>query len=147
MTGVSFTVPGVPIGKGRARVATIAGRARMYTPAKTVDYEALVAKEAKIAMLMDSLFLGPVDVILEINLPIPVSWSQKKQRAALLGEIRPTGKPDADNTIKAIFDGMNKVVWKDDAQVVYVAASKRYSLQPRVVVLVRETDMEASDAR
>ena len=147
MTSIAFTVPGVPVGKGRARVATIAGRARMYTPAKTVSYEAVIAQEAKIAMLTDTLFLGPVDVTLEINVPIPATWSQKKRRAALYGEIRPSGKPDADNVIKAIFDGMNKIVWKDDAQVVYVAASKRYSLLPRVVVVVKDTELEASDAK
>ena len=31
-----FTVPGPVVGKGRPRVSTIAGHARMYTPAKTL---------------------------------------------------------------------------------------------------------------
>lgn len=66
---------------------------------------------------------------------IPVSWSLKKQRAAALGELRHTKRPDLDNVVKAIKDGANGVVWKDDSQVDDVRASKRYG-QPRVEVEV-----------
>lgn len=149
MTIIAFTVPGVPIGKGRARVATFAGRARMYTPAKTASYEGLIAHEARIAMDGRDLIAGPVDVLLEIKVPIPASWSQKKQRAAQAGDVRPTGKPDIDNTCKAIFDGINQVVWKDDAQVVSVTARKRYAMVPGVHVLINETEIgqETSNAK
>lgn len=140
--GVTFTVPGVPIGKGRPRVSAAAGRARMYTPAKTVGYEGLIAHEARIAMNGRDLIAGPVDVSLDIAVPIPASWSQKKQVAALSGHLRPTGKPDIDNTCKAIFDGINQVVWKDDAQVVHVRASKRYALVPGVRVFIIETELD-----
>lgn len=141
MSAVAFTVPGVPIGKGRPRVSTIAGRARMYTPAKTVSYEGLIAHEARVAMGDRELIAGPVDVLLEIKVQIPASWSQKKQRAAQAGEVRPTGKPDIDNTCKAIFDGINQVVWRDDSQVVNVTARKRYAQVPGVHVLIKETEL------
>lgn len=39
---------------------------------------------------------------------------------------------------KAIFDGMNGVVWKDDVQVVEVRKRKRYAETPGVVVIVKE---------
>lgn len=141
MTAVIFTVPGVPVGKGRARVATIGGRARLYTPAKTASYEGLIAHEARIAMGGQPLMLGGVEVVLDIAVPVPASWSKKKQRAALAGEVRPTGKPDIDNTCKAIFDGINQVVWKDDSQVVAVTARKRYAETPGVVVQVTELEL------
>ncbi len=38
--------------------------------------------------------------------------------------------------IKAILDGLNEVAYKDDAQVVNVSASKYYSDDPRVEVIV-----------
>lgn len=141
---IAFTVPGVPIGKGRPRVTTVAGSARMYTPAKTASYEGLIAHEARTVMGDRDLFAGPVDVLLEIKVPIPASWSKKKQRAALDGDLRPTGKPDIDNTCKAIFDGINQVVWRDDSQVVSVTARKRYALVPGVHVLITETELEAA---
>ena len=46
MTGVSFTVPGEPIGKGRPRATTRAGHAALYTPKKTANYESLIAHAA-----------------------------------------------------------------------------------------------------
>lgn len=146
MTCIAFNVPGVPIGKGRARVSTIGGRARMYTPAKTVSYEALVSHEAGVAMAGQPLILGSVWAWLEISVPIPASWSKKKQRAALAGKVKPTGKPDIDNTCKVIFDGINQVVWKDDSQVVSLTAIKRYAEVPGVRVVIGE-DKEMSDAK
>ena len=46
ITNVAFVVPGEPQGKGRARVGKINGHARMFTPAKTVAYEGLIALAA-----------------------------------------------------------------------------------------------------
>ena len=47
---VEFFVPGQPVGKGRPRATVRAGRARLYTPAKTEKYEARVALFAQQAM-------------------------------------------------------------------------------------------------
>ena len=75
-------------------------------------------------------------VELEIRCPVPASWSQKKQRQALLGEIYPTTKPDVDNVEKAVFDAINGVVWRDDVVVVDVVKRKRYSAHPGLSVTV-----------
>ena len=133
---VSFVVPGEPMGKSRPRVGTIAGRARMFTPAKTANYEGLIATVGSAAMAGRELIAGPVMVEMHITLPVPASWSKKKQAAALLGEVMPTKKPDADNVVKAIFDGLNAVVWKDDVQVVDAFVRKRFGSTPGVAVRV-----------
>lgn len=133
---LTFAVPGTPQGKGRPRVSTIAGHARMYTPAKTAAYEGLVAHAAQAAMAGRPLIEGPVRLHLAIRCAVPASWSQKKRRMALAGEIVPTTKPDADNIIKAICDGCNGVVWRDDVQCADGAWSKRYSATPGVVVTI-----------
>jgi len=39
----------------------------------------------------------------------------------------PSIPPDLDNLIKALFDGLNKVAWKDDGQVVQIHAQKVYN--------------------
>lgn len=140
-----FTVPGQPIGKGRPKVSSHGGKfARLYTPEKTANYEGLVAHEAQAAMNGRALISGPVAVEIDIRLQIPPSWSKKKQAMAVSGEVAPTKKPDIDNVEKAIFDGMNGVVWVDDVQVVQVAKRKRYADVPGVVVKVRELGLQAA---
>lgn len=133
---VRFVVPGQPVGKGRPRIGKVGNHARMFTPAKTVSYEGLIAHEASQAMAGRDLFEGPCDVRMVIECMVPASWSQKKQRQALAGDIRPTTKPDVDNIVKAIFDGINGVVWKDDVQVCELGLTKRYSTTPCVAVMV-----------
>lgn len=86
----------------------------MFTPAKTANYEGLIAHAGHQAMLGRALFEGPVLVELDIALSIPQSMSKKRKSLALAGGLYPTKKPDMDNVIKAIYDGLNGVVWKDD---------------------------------
>lgn len=139
---IKFTVPGQPVGKGRAKAARRGKFVTFYTPEKTASYESLVAYAGNIAMNGRQLITGPVSVELDIRLQIPASWSKKKREQAAKGLIYATKKPDADNVEKAVFDGMNSVVWADDAQVVKVIKCKRYAETPGVVVIVRELYLE-----
>jgi Holliday junction resolvase RusA-like endonuclease len=133
---VSFLVPGEAVGKGRPRVSTIGGHARMFTPQKTANYETLIAMAAQQAMAGRELLAGPVMVEMKIFVSVAASWSKKKTAEALSGEVMPTKKPDADNVLKAICDGINGIVFKDDVQVVNVSLSKRFSATPGVSVRV-----------
>lgn len=136
---ISFFVPGAPVGKGRPKVSSRGGKfAQMYTPEKTASYESLIALAAQEAMDGNPLIAGPADVEISMFLPVPTSWSKKKQAAALQGQVYPTKKPDADNVIKAIFDGINGVVWVDDVQACDIVVRKRYADKPGVEVTVRE---------
>ena len=143
MSAVEFTVPGPPVGKGRPRMAA----GRMYTPAKTASYESLVAYAAAVAMKGRPLFEGACSCTLDIVLPIPASWSRKKQAQALEGGLYPTTKPDKDNVIKAVYDAMNGVVWRDDVQACDGQQTKRYGAVPgvRVRVEMMEIMREAAD--
>lgn len=146
MTVLHFHVPGQPVGKGRPRIGKVGAHARMFTPAKTVNYEGLVAFAAQQAMQGASLFEDACEVKMRIDCQIPASWSQKKQRAAAAGEIHPTTKPDVDNIVKAIFDAINGVVWKDDVQVVALTLTKRYSMVPGVAVRIDHLGVDAAPA-
>lgn len=73
-----------------------------------------------------------VDVVCSV----PKSATKRFAADALTGRARPTKKPDADNVLKAICDGMNGVVWKDDLQAVDIRVSKRYGQTPGVHVRV-----------
>jgi len=133
---VSFVVPGEAVGKGRPRVSTIGGHARMFTPQKTANYETLIAMAAQQAMNGRDLIAGPVMVEMKIVVSVAASWSKKKTAEALQGLVMPTKKPDADNVLKAICDGINGIVFKDDVQVVNVSLSKRFGETPGVLVRV-----------
>lgn len=142
---VRFTVPGKPEPKGRHRtMVTKSGKMHTYTPDKTVNYEALVKKEAWQAMAGRSPLDAPITLVLRIQLPCPDSWSDKRKREAYCGDILPTKKPDGDNIVKAIKDGCNKILWVDDAQVVDCFYTKRYSATPRVEIAVMMMDKRSA---
>lgn len=139
---IHITVPGAPVGKGRPRFVRASGRT--YTPAKTANYEAILAGAGIEAMQVPvhprgSLYPpleGPLQVRLTAFMPIPKSWSRKKQQAALEGAIRP-GKPDLDNILKTL-DALNNIVWRDDAQIAEARLSKLYDVQPRLEIEIEE---------
>lgn len=136
---IKFVIPGQPVGKGRPKVSTRGGKyARMYTPEKTASYEGLVAYAAQQAMQGRPLLTGAVSIEMDIGLQIPASWSGKRRSQAAQGIVHATKKPDSDNVIKAVFDGLNGVLWADDVQVVKLLAHKRYAETPGVSVLVCE---------
>jgi Holliday junction resolvase RusA-like endonuclease len=135
---VFFTVPGTPVAKGRPRSFVRGGHVGHYTPEKTVRYESLVAHEAAVAMGTASPVEGAVRLCVMAYFPIPASWSKKRQKAAMDGFEHVAKKPDIDNVVKAVKDGMNGVAWRDDCQVVSLVANKEYSDRPRVEVTFEE---------
>ena len=109
-----------------------------HTPEKTANFENLVKLAAAEAMGNALPFEGAVAVELHVFVTPPASWSQKKQRAALAGEIRPTSKPDIDNVLKAIADACNDVVWRDDKQIADLVMRKSYAARAETLVLAKE---------
>ena len=51
-----------------------------------------------------------------------------------------TKKPDSDNVIKIVLDGLNKVAYHDDAQICKLSFEKRYSKIPRVEVKINKLE-------
>ena len=130
-----FTVYGEPVAKGRPRF-TRQGRA--YTPKKTHDYESEVAMLAKAAMGSQEPLETPVAVYIYVTFPVPQSYSKKRTEACLNGSERHTKRPDLDNCVKAVTDGMNGVVYLDDSQITSIHATKVYGTTAMVEVCVKE---------
>lgn len=135
---VNFRVDGEPVGKGRPRFSRQGGFVKTYTPAKTAKWETVVRECAVQAMGMSEPLDGPLALSVKVWKGIPASWSKKKQKDAELNEIRPIGKPDIDNYVKAIMDAGNGVLWKDDSQIVELHGIKAYSKYPCVEIFVAE---------
>lgn len=135
---ISFFIPGEPVALARHRYTITKGKIHNYDAPKNAEYKALVAMMAAKEMYGMAPMDKPVAVTITVHKQVPQSWSKKRQKEALSGEIRPTGRPDIDNYIKAVFDGLNQIVFKDDSQVTHVTASKMYSTTPGMSVVAAE---------
>lgn len=111
--------------------------ATAYTPKQTVNAEAWV-KQCAVNQIGSPCLDIPLDISIQITVQIAESWSKKKRAQALAGEIKPTGKPDLDNSMKLICDALNGVVWKDDSQIVAVTLVKRYGERPETILRIWE---------
>ncbi len=139
MSSIRFFVPGLPTGKGRPiakvrRLGNGKSTVMMQTPAKTVNYEGKIALAAEAAMAGRAPMIGPMIVCIDLHFPVAPSWSKRRRAAALADVETPTKRPDSDNVLKAICDGINGIVWADDVQVVDVVMRKRYREIPGVRV-------------
>ena len=135
---VFFTVEGTPVGKGRPKFARRGNFVTAYTPTKTRTYESLVAEAARKAMGSSEPLETPVAAYIYIVVPVPQSYPKKRRDACLNGLERPCKKPDCDNILKAFFDAMNGIVYKDDCQIVSIHATKNYGPVGMVEVMVKE---------
>lgn len=126
------TIPGEPVAKGRPRF-TKTGRA--FTPAKTMRAEDHI-RQCMFSQVGQPVLEGPLDVEAICTFPIPQSWSKRKQGDALAGVVRPTGRPDLENVVKALLDAGNGIIWRDDSQVCGLRASKIYGAKLGVLLTV-----------
>lgn len=86
----------------------------------------------------EKLIEGPIHLRAYFYLPIPKSFSKKKINLAINQSIVPTTRPDLDNYIKNILDACNKIIWRDDSQIVALHSSKYYSDVPRTEIIIEE---------
>ena len=135
---VTFSVDGIPHGKGRPRFRRIGNFVSTYTDAKTKTYEALVKEAAKKAMGSSEPLETPISFYCHIRLPVPKSYSKKLSEACLSGLVSPIKKPDWDNVAKSVADAMNGVVYLDDSQIVRAVISKAYAAEAGVDIAIAE---------
>ena len=138
MLMITFRLDGTPVPKGRPRFSKAGGFVKTYTDAKTKTYEKLVTFSAKQAMGSSEPLKTALDAFLYFSIPIPKSYSKKRTEACLSGLERPI-KKDLDNLCKSVLDGMNKIVYEDDGQIVALHCTKVYG-DPFVEVLIKESE-------
>lgn len=134
MTTISFTVPGPPKGKQRARITK---RGFSYTPKETVTYESMVRYAFVGVASMDfQPYDGPVEIEVESVHPIPSSWTKKKKALAASGTMFCMTKPDWDNIGKIVCDALNGVAFTDDARIASAKIRKVYGHIPATHVRI-----------
>ncbi|MGM0964700.1 MAG: RusA family crossover junction endodeoxyribonuclease [Bacillota bacterium] len=132
---IAFTIYAEPVAQGRPRAAHRNGMTRLYDPKKSRDFKSYVKLSAS-DHRPEQLLTGPLELRVKVYKSLLKSFSKKKAAEAERGELRPAKKPDVDNYIKGIKDGLNKVIWQDDSQIVDLHVSKFYSSTPRIEVEV-----------
>ena len=128
-----FTVPGKPFGKQRPRHMR---NGHTYTPKETVSYENLVKVCFMESDHPELPTERPVRMVVEMTMPIPTSWSKKKQANAF-GQYCIT-KPDCSNAVKCLEDGLLGLAYRDDSQIVDLEVVKQYGLVPGCEVWLYE---------
>lgn len=143
---IKFMIPGQPRqqSRPRSRIVTPKGKKpfiSVYDDKPDKINKAFIASCARQFKPSEPLD-GDLEVEIVFYRELLKSFSNKKKEQALAGLIRPNTKPDIDNYVKAVFDGINGIIWKDDARVVDLKTSKFYSEIPRTEVTVRTLEIQ-----
>lgn len=107
-----------------------------FTPKKTHDFERDVARAYTLQSKEYFEKGQAIKVAILFGLPIPKTATKKRREEMEKGTIDHIKRPDVDNLVKAVLDALNGVAYEDDAQIVLVAAAKRYSDKPFVNVRI-----------
>lgn len=134
---IEIVIPGEAEPQGRPRATIAGGRVRVYDPAKSRNYKEYVALIAR-QNAPEKPLSGSLRVRVEIYRGMLKSFSRQKKKLAEARLLRPTTKPDLDNSAKSVLDACNGIIYKDDAQIVDLSVSKFYSENPRVEIRVEE---------
>jgi Holliday junction resolvase RusA-like endonuclease len=138
MIQIMFTVYGEPVAKGRPRFSTRGKFPVAYTPEKTKAYEFEVGMMALAAMGGTKPLEGALEAFIYITYAVPESYSKKRLEACLSGLEKHTKKPDLDNVVKCVIDGMDKIVFDNDSQITSIHATKVYGEVAKAEVMVRQ---------
>ena len=125
-----------PVAQARPRATRMGRGIRLYDPKKTADFKKdlrAMARGLDVEPLQDAL-----SVEIWFYRAVQKSISNKEHARRTTGHVRPIVKPDTDNYIKATLDGLNGILWHDDAQIVDLTAHKFYSDNPRIEIELEE---------
>lgn len=130
MREITFFAEGEPKGQPRPRAFAINGKVRMYDPATAEGWKNCIAG-AFLHCYPSRVepFEGLVRVTLDFWMPRPRSHFRGKTQELRGDAPQWHGiKPDVDNLAKAALDAITALrIWRDDALVVSLQTTKRYT--------------------
>lgn len=134
-----MTVDDEPVAAARPRVT----RWGTYTPPKYKAFKSKVELQYRMQHHNKQIFERGLPLVAHYHFyrSIQKGLSKKEHDRRARHEVRPTVKPDLDNYIKAIQDGL-QACWFDDGQVTDYHVSKDYDEHPRVEVKICEANKD-----
>lgn len=134
--GKSYDYVGEVVPKQRPRVGK---GGRMYTPPETVKFERAIAKWGKAQGMV------PVHFPLEVSIAVSDQTDDETLVEHSTSGLVFNTKRDLDNQVKAILDGLNKVAYADDRQIVRLHASRAYDTQPGFTIMLIRAGLSANE--
>lgn len=139
---LTLHIPGDPVPKGRPRASVQGGRVHMRTPSATRAYESMIRDAVRAELLASRIATprtGPAHLVVRAVFAYPKTaprgWTAARWRAAQAAgqEVAKPTRPDLDNLVKAVLDGVQGGGWvKDDGQVWAIRATKAWGPTPGV---------------
>lgn len=124
-------VPGRTVAKARPRASVGKnGKPFMWTPAKTAQMENVIRDRTIEWMETNGLAEphdGPVRIVIVNLFQRPKDWWDGREPMG--------GKGDWENLAKTVCDAMNKILFRDDAQIIDGRSIKRYADRPGVYIV------------
>ena len=122
--------------QGRPRAVRMGAGVRMYDPPKSKAYKQMVAAKVRSYMKINGIqtITEPLAVHLNFYFTPPKSYSKKKLKLIEEGKLHYTKLPDSDNLAKSVLDSCNKILFKDDSQIVELNIKKQYGKEDCVEV-------------
>jgi len=130
-----ITVQGVPIAKKRPKFARRGKFVTTYNEQETEEGKFLLLA---LKQIPKKPIIDPMRIVMYFCFPRPQGHYGTGKNVGRLKASAPyhhTVKPDIDNCIKFVLDCLNEQLFKDDKQIVDIAAKKRYSDDPRTEIL------------
>lgn len=142
MTTLSFTVYGTPVPAGSKTPGITKGGRRFVRDSsghRGTDWRRNVAQVAGEALNGRGLFDGPLRLVCRFYMPRPKAHFGAKGLKAS-APAYPTSRPDSLKLARGTEDAMSGVVYRDDAQIVSLVATKQYGEPARCEVEIEEID-------
>jgi len=112
---LEFTIEG-KAAAGRPRINK-GGRGMHNTP-NVARWKAVVKEQAFLAMREHQVETAPEDVPVGLMVDVYLPWAKGKPKKVANSTTAHVSKPDSDNLLKPIMDGLSEAsVWQDDNQV------------------------------
>jgi Holliday junction resolvase RusA-like endonuclease len=137
MSKFSFVIKTKPIPKERPFFSMINAKPVVFTPKRTHEFEQLVCSVAK-------QYTPPQPLEGSIHIDIKFYFNppkkQIKKNSGSFEGVPKSSRPDLDNLIKSILDGLSSSgFWKDDSQISKIIAEKMWTdKEPRIEITISD---------
>lgn len=138
---IEFRVDGKIRGKARPRFNVYSKK--VYTTQQDKVFESNIASSYLNAY--ETFYSKEKYLRLEADMyfAIPKSYTKKRKALCLSGKERPNKKPDSDNVLKGIADGLNNIAYEDDIQLIEMEGRKFYTSEENDYMIIRLIELES----
>ena len=126
---INFKILGEPYGKKNMKPSRVGSHLSLFSPKENSNYMDKVLTAFQNNYSFNTRFKDDEMIVCNIKayFSIPKSVSKKKKQQMLSNQIRPIKRCDCDNISKVILDSLNKIVFRDDSQIVSETIDKYYT--------------------